>query len=69
MGRVSQFHSLTDKDLTRLQVVTKNPADFIGNVLGQSETNTKAILATTSGKVLIIDEVWPHYTSLPLESH
>ena len=69
MGRVSQFHSLTDKDLTRLQVVTKNPADFIGNVIGQSESNTKAILATTVGKVLIIDEVWLHYMPLPLDSH
>jgi hypothetical protein len=50
-------------------VVVKNPADFIGNVIGQSETNTKAILATTVGKVLIIDEVWLHHASLPLESH
>src|SRR5258706_6840564 len=69
MERVSQFHSLIDQDLTRLQVVIKNPADFMGNVLGQSETNTKAILATTVGKVLIIDEVWLHHTSLPSESH
>ena len=69
MERVSQFYPLTDQDLTRLQVVIKNPADFIGNVIGQSETNTKAILATTVGKVLIIDEVWLPYTPLPLESH
>ncbi|KAF8523920.1 P-loop containing nucleoside triphosphate hydrolase protein [Hysterangium stoloniferum] len=38
------------------EVVVKNPADFIGNVLGQSESQTKAILATTLGKVLVIDE-------------
>lgn len=40
-----------------LLVVIKNPADFVGSVLGQSEENTKAILATTVGKVLVIDEV------------
>lgn len=39
-------------------VVTKNPADFVGNVIGQSESNTKAILAATVGKVLIIDEAY-----------
>ena len=43
--------------IIRALVVVKNPADFIGNVLGQSESNTKAILSTTVGKVLIIDEV------------
>jgi Cdc6-like AAA superfamily ATPase len=39
-------------------VVVKNPADFVGNVLGGSEANTKAILASTIGKVLIIDEAY-----------
>ena len=43
-------------------VVTKNPADFIGSALGQSENNTKAILATTVGKVLIIDEAYMLYS-------
>jgi hypothetical protein len=38
-------------------VVIKNPSDFIGSALGESEKNTKAILANTVGKVLIIDEV------------
>jgi hypothetical protein len=38
-------------------VVEKNPADFIGKALGESEQNTKSILANTVGKVLIIDEV------------
>ena len=37
--------------------MTKSPADFIGSALGQSESQTKGILATTVGKVLIIDEV------------
>jgi hypothetical protein len=44
--------------LTPLPVVIKNPSDFIGNVMGQSESNTKAILAATAGKVLIIDEAY-----------
>jgi len=35
----------------------KNPADFIGPYIGQSEERTKKILATTVGKVLVIDEV------------
>lgn len=39
-------------------VVVKNPADFVGSVLGQSEANTKAILASSLGKVLIIDEAY-----------
>lgn len=45
-----------------LEVVVKNPSDFIGNVIGQSEANTKAILATTLGKVLIIDEAYMLYS-------
>jgi hypothetical protein len=39
-------------------VVVKNPSDFIGNVIGGSEANTKAILASTIGKVLILDEAY-----------
>lgn len=42
-------------------VVVKNPADFIGSALGQSEEKTKKILDSTVGKILVIDEV-----SLPL---
>lgn len=42
-------------------VVVKNPADFIGNVMGQSEANTKAILASSLGKVLVIDEAYMLY--------
>lgn len=41
-----------------MAVSIKNPADFIGSALGQSEKNTQAILATTIGKVLIIDEAY-----------
>ncbi|MCJ1427130.1 hypothetical protein MMC29_005033 [Sticta canariensis] len=48
--------------LSNGEVVLKNPADFVGNVLGQSESNTKAILATTVGKVLIIDEAYMLYS-------
>ncbi|KAI8933540.1 hypothetical protein NX059_009277 [Plenodomus lindquistii] len=44
--------------LSNGEVVIKNPADFVGNVLGGSEANTKAILASTVGKVLIIDEAY-----------
>ncbi|KAJ3558595.1 hypothetical protein NPX13_g9675 [Xylaria arbuscula] len=47
--------------LTRHQqraVVVKTPADFIGDAVGKSESNTAAILASTIGKVLIIDEAY-----------
>ncbi len=43
-------------------VVTKNPADFIGSVIGESEKTTKAILSTTIGKVLLIDEAYMLYS-------
>ena len=51
---------MTFKYLTRslVIVVTKTPADFIGEFLGASESKTKAILASTVGKVLIIDEAY-----------
>lgn len=42
-------------------VVVKNPADFLGNWLGQSENKTKSILASTIGKVLVIDEAYMLY--------
>lgn len=46
----------------------KNPADFVGAALGQSEANTKAILASTVGKVLVIDEViFPNIVSRYLQ--
>lgn len=42
-------------------VVVKNLADFLGDVLGASERNTKGILASTVGKVLVIDEAYGLY--------
>lgn len=48
--------------LSNGEVVVKNPSDFIGNVLGASESNTKAILAATAGKVLVIDEAYMLYS-------
>ncbi|KAK8224372.1 putative nonsense-mediated mRNA decay protein [Phyllosticta capitalensis] len=49
------------------EVVVKTPADFVGNVLGGSEAQTKGILAATVGKVLVIDEAYGLYggTSIP----
>ncbi|KAI0888621.1 P-loop containing nucleoside triphosphate hydrolase protein [Annulohypoxylon maeteangense] len=44
--------------LSNGEVVLKNPADFVGAALGQSEKNTKSILDSTKGKVLIIDEAY-----------
>ncbi|KAL8855223.1 MAG: hypothetical protein Q9221_000129 [Calogaya cf. arnoldii] len=48
--------------LSNGEVVAKNPSDFVGQHLGQSESNTKAILASAVGKVLIIDEAYMLYT-------
>lgn len=42
-------------------VVVKNPSDFVGDVLGASEKTTKGILASTVGKVLVIDEAYGLY--------
>jgi SpoVK/Ycf46/Vps4 family AAA+-type ATPase len=44
--------------LSKGEIMAKTPADFIGSHLGQSEQNTKAILAAALGKVLIIDEAY-----------
>ncbi|KAL2851568.1 hypothetical protein BJY01DRAFT_232841 [Aspergillus pseudoustus] len=44
--------------LSNGEVVVKNPADFVRSVIGQSEHNTKGILASTVGKVLVIDEAY-----------
>ncbi|KAB8232587.1 P-loop containing nucleoside triphosphate hydrolase protein [Aspergillus alliaceus] len=44
--------------LSNGEVIVKNPADFVGSVLGESEKNTKGILASTVGKVLVIDEAY-----------
>lgn len=62
-GEGRTLRNLDSIPLTSSSVVTKNPADFIGSAMGQSESNTKAILATTVGKVLIIDEAYMLYSS------
>lgn len=42
-------------------VIVKNPSDFVGAALGQSEQQTKGILAASQGKVLVIDEAYSLY--------
>ncbi|KAE8444453.1 hypothetical protein EG329_000544 [Mollisiaceae sp. DMI_Dod_QoI] len=44
--------------LSTSEWVRKNPSDFIGKSVGDSEANTRAILNATKGKVLIIDEAY-----------
>ena len=39
-------------------VVKKTASDFIGQYVGQSQTNTSSILRESEGKVLIIDEAY-----------
>ncbi|KAH8812154.1 P-loop containing nucleoside triphosphate hydrolase protein [Xylogone sp. PMI_703] len=48
--------------LSKREVVIKNPSDFMGSVIGESEKNTRAILKSTEGKVLIIDEAYMLYS-------
>ncbi|GKT46258.1 NFX1-type zinc finger-containing protein 1 [Colletotrichum spaethianum] len=47
--------------LSNGEVVVKNPSDFVGAVLGGSEAQTKGILESTVGKVLVIDEAYGLY--------
>ncbi|KAJ8602140.1 hypothetical protein CTAYLR_001663, partial [Chrysophaeum taylorii] len=44
--------------LSKGEVVLKNPSDFIGSALGQSEERTNAILEKSQGCVLVIDEAY-----------
>ncbi|KXJ89392.1 P-loop containing nucleoside triphosphate hydrolase protein [Microdochium bolleyi] len=44
--------------LSRGEVIAKNPSDFIGQAIGESEQKTKAILEAARGNVLIIDEAY-----------
>ena len=55
--------------MTSHPVVMKNPSDFIGSHIGQSEAQTKAILASTIGKVLVIDEVCHRKQVLRMVAH
>ncbi|KAH6622552.1 P-loop containing nucleoside triphosphate hydrolase protein [Chaetomium tenue] len=47
--------------LSKGEVIVKNPSDFVGAHLGQSEQQTKGILAAAVGKVLVIDEAYGLY--------
>lgn len=47
--------------LSNGEVVVKNPSDFIGPHMGSSEDQTKGILASSMGKVLVIDEAYGLY--------
>jgi SpoVK/Ycf46/Vps4 family AAA+-type ATPase len=47
--------------LSNGEVVVKNTSDFVGAVIGGSEQQTNAILASTLGKVLVIDEAYGLY--------
>ncbi|KAK3315659.1 P-loop containing nucleoside triphosphate hydrolase protein [Apodospora peruviana] len=47
--------------LSKGEVVVRNPSDFVGGYLGQSEEQTKGILAAAVGKVLVIDEAYGLY--------
>ncbi|KAK4141737.1 helicase required for RNAi-mediated heterochromatin assembly 1 [Dichotomopilus funicola] len=47
--------------LSKGEVIIKKPADFVGAHLGGSEQQTKGILASTEGKVLVIDEAYGLY--------
>ncbi|KAF8417347.1 P-loop containing nucleoside triphosphate hydrolase protein [Tirmania nivea] len=63
---VAKLYGQILKDLGALsngEVLVKNPADFIGAVIGESEKNTKGILQAAMGKVLIIDEAYMLYSS------
>ena len=44
-----------------LAVLVRNPSDFVGAFLGHSEKNTKGILASAMGNVLVIDEAYGLY--------
>ena len=44
--------------LSKGDVLVRNPADFIGAALGQSDERTKSILSNAMGSVLVIDEAY-----------
>ncbi|KAM6493098.1 P-loop containing nucleoside triphosphate hydrolase protein [Amanita muscaria] len=62
---VAQLFGSILRDLNLLsngEVVLKNPSDFVGAHLGHSEKNTRQILESTKGKVLVIDEAYMMYS-------
>ena len=48
--------------LSKGEVVLKTVSDFVGDVLGSSEKNTRSILNMAEGSVLVIDEAYSFYT-------
>lgn len=44
--------------LSKGECIVKNPSDFIGNVIGSSESTTRGILSQAEGSVLVIDEAY-----------
>ena len=44
--------------LSKGDVIIKNPHDFVGQVIGESEAKTKKILDNAKGSVLVIDEAY-----------
>lgn len=44
--------------LSKGEVVLKTASDFVGSVLGESESKTRAILKASEGCVLVIDEAY-----------
>eukprot|EP00808_Paulinella_micropora_P013957 g63807.t1 len=47
--------------LSKGDVLLKNPSDFVGDVIGSSEKNTRSILQAAEGCVLVIDEAYSFY--------
>ena len=63
---VAQIYGHILKDLGLLSkgdVIVKNPSDFMGGVLGESEQKTVAILDAAVGSVLVIDEAYGLFSS------
>lgn len=44
--------------LSKGEVVLKTASDFVGSVLGESESKTRSILKASEGCVLVIDEAY-----------
>ncbi len=44
--------------LSKGDLVSKSASDFVGNVLGESQSKTRAILKEAEGSVLVIDEAY-----------